>query len=66
MTPVALNHLGRTCMGLQGNRKQSLWQQQGKGQDIRDLLAPVYNWFTGGFDAADLRDARALLASLRR
>jgi len=31
-----------------------LWQQQGKRQEAHDLLAPVYNWFTEGFDTADL------------
>jgi TOMM system kinase/cyclase fusion protein len=38
-----------------------LWQQQGKHADARELLAPVYNWFTEGFDTADLQEARALL-----
>jgi predicted ATPase len=38
-----------------------LWQQQGKRQKAHDLLAPVYNWFTEGFDTADLQDAKALL-----
>jgi len=38
-----------------------LWQQQGKRQEAHDLLAPVYNWFTEGFDTADLKDAKALL-----
>jgi predicted ATPase len=41
-----------------------LWQQQGKRQDAHDLLAPVYHWFTEGFDTADLQDAKALLAAL--
>ena len=41
-----------------------LWQQQGKTQEARDLLAPVYNWFTEGFDTADLKDAKALIAEL--
>src|SRR5262249_17500800 len=41
-----------------------LWQQQGKRQEAHDLLAPVYNWFTEGFDTADLKDAKALLDSL--
>ncbi len=35
-----------------------LWQQQGKRQDAYELLAPVYNWFTEGFDTADLREAK--------
>jgi predicted ATPase len=41
-----------------------LWQQQGKRQEAHDLLAPVYNWFTEGFDTADLRDAKSLLDEL--
>jgi class 3 adenylate cyclase/predicted ATPase len=41
-----------------------LWQQQGKRQGAYDLLAPVYNWFTEGFDTADLQDAKALLEEL--
>jgi predicted ATPase len=43
-----------------------LWQQQGKCQEARDLLAPVYNWFTEGFDTVDLLDAKALLHDLAR
>ena len=41
-----------------------LWQQQGKRQEAHDLLAPVYNWFTEGFDTPDLKDAKALLDEL--
>jgi predicted ATPase len=41
-----------------------LWQQQGKGGEAQVLLAPIYNWFTEGFDTADLQEARALLAAL--
>jgi predicted ATPase len=41
-----------------------LWQQHGKRQEAHDLLAPVYNWFTEGFDTADLKDAKALLDAL--
>ncbi|MBM3223838.1 MAG: hypothetical protein FJZ47_08570 [Candidatus Tectomicrobia bacterium] len=41
-----------------------LWQQQGKQAEARALLAPVYGWFTEGFDTADLQEARALLAAL--
>ena len=41
-----------------------LWQQQGKRAAARDLLAPVYDWFTEGFDTADLKDAKALLDEL--
>ncbi len=41
-----------------------LWQQQGKRQEAHDLLAPVYGWFTEGFDTVDLQDAKALLDEL--
>jgi predicted ATPase len=41
-----------------------LWQQQGKRQEAHDLLAPVYEGFTEGFDTADLKDAKALLDEL--
>jgi hypothetical protein len=41
-----------------------LWQSQGKRQDAYELLAPVYGWFTEGFDTKDLLDARSLLAEL--
>ncbi len=41
-----------------------LWQQQGKGDAARELLAPVYGWFTEGFDTADLQEAKALLEAL--
>jgi predicted ATPase len=41
-----------------------LWRDQGKCAEARDLLAPVYGWFTEGFDTADLKDARALLDQL--
>jgi class 3 adenylate cyclase/predicted ATPase len=41
-----------------------LCQQQGKRQEAHDLLAPVYHWFTEGFDTADLKDAKALLDEL--
>ena len=41
-----------------------LWQQQGKRAAARELLAPVYGWFTEGFDTADLQEAKALLEEL--
>jgi predicted ATPase len=43
-----------------------LWQSQDKCQDAYDLLAPVYNWFTEGFDTADLQEAKTLLEELSR
>jgi predicted ATPase len=42
-----------------------LWHQQGKQVEARALLAPVYGWFTEGFDTADLQEAKALLNVLR-
>ncbi len=41
-----------------------LWRDQGKPSEARDLLAPIYAWFTEGFDTADLKDAKALLDEL--
>jgi predicted ATPase len=41
-----------------------LWQHQGKRQEAYDLLAPIYGWFTEGFDTADLQEARTLLEEL--
>jgi hypothetical protein len=40
-----------------------LWRDQGKVQQARELLAPVYGWFTEGFDTLDLKEAKALLGS---
>jgi predicted ATPase len=42
-----------------------LWRDQGKPDDARALLAPVYDWFTEGFDTADLEEAKALLDELQ-
>ncbi len=41
-----------------------LWRKRGKRQQARDLLAPIYGWFTEGFDTADLKEAKALLDEL--
>jgi predicted ATPase len=41
-----------------------LWRDQGKRDEARDLLAPVYDWFTEGFDTVDLKEAKALLDEL--
>src|SRR5262249_29637980 len=41
-----------------------LWRDQGKRQQAHDLLAPVYGWFTEGFDTLDLKEAKALLSDL--
>jgi predicted ATPase len=41
-----------------------LWRDQGKRAEARDLLNPIYSWFTEGFDAPDLKDAKSLLDEL--
>ena len=41
-----------------------LWRDRGKRDEARDLLAPVYGWFTEGFDRRDLKEAKALLDEL--
>ena len=49
----------RAAMGM-----ARLWRDQGKVQQARELLAPVYGWFTEGFDTRDLKEAKALLNEL--
>jgi predicted ATPase len=41
-----------------------LWQQQGKREEARQMLAEIYNWFIEGFDTKDLQEAQALLEEL--
>ena len=41
-----------------------LWQSRGRRQEAYELLAPVYDWFTEGFDTKDLLEAKALLDEL--
>ena len=43
-----------------------LWRDQGKRDEARELLAPVYGWFTEGFDTLDLKEAKALLEELAK
>jgi predicted ATPase len=50
----------RAAAGLAG-----LWRRQDRSRDAHDLLAPIYGWFTEGFETADLKDARTLLNQLR-
>jgi predicted ATPase len=49
----------RAAMSLSG-----LWQRQGKRDEARELLVPLYGWFTEGFDTADLQEAKTLLEEL--
>ncbi len=44
--------------------KARLWRDQGRQDKARDLLAPVYGWFTEGFDTLDLKEAKVLLDQL--
>jgi predicted ATPase len=44
--------------------KARLWRGQGKVPQARELLAPVYGWFTEGFDTLDLKEAKVLLEEL--
>jgi predicted ATPase len=46
------------------NSLTRLWAEQGKRTEARDLLAPIYGWFTEGFDTLVLQDAKALLDQL--
>ena len=58
---------GQACMLWQlrtGGSLARLWRDQGKRAEARDLLAPVYGWFTEGFDTLDLKEAKALLDEL--
>jgi predicted ATPase len=41
--------------------RAGIWRDRGKVQQTRELLAPVYGWFTEGFDTRDLKEAKALL-----
>jgi predicted ATPase len=41
-----------------------LWRDQGKHTEARDLLSPIYGWFTEGFDTRDCKEAKALLVDL--
>jgi class 3 adenylate cyclase/predicted ATPase len=71
----AQNHLTRAIVTAQAQQSKTwelraamslarLWRSQGKVQQARELLAPVYGWFTEGFDTRDLKDAKALLEEL--
>jgi class 3 adenylate cyclase/predicted ATPase len=74
----AAEELYRTALGIAQEQGAKLWElraamslaglrrDQGRRAEARDLLAPVYSWFTEGFDTPDLKDAKALLEELRR
>ena len=52
------------CLGSSASVLARLWRDQGKVQQARELIAPVYGWFTEGFDTLDLKEAKALLDTL--
>ena len=56
---------GELAGATRGDEPEPPVVQQGKRQAAYDLLAPIYDWFTEGFDTADLQDAKALLDELR-
>ena len=63
----ASNWLGQGAVPPETSAATSLARlrhDQGKRDEARDLLAPVYGWFTEGFDTADLKEAKALLDEL--
>ena len=57
---------GRRCAGKQhaATSLARLWRDQGKRDEARALIAPVYGWFTEGFDRLDLKEAKELLDGL--
>jgi predicted ATPase len=61
---VARNQQTRTFALRASMSLARLWRDQGKVQQARELLAPVYGWFTEGFDTRDLKEAKALLEQL--
>jgi predicted ATPase len=72
---IAEAHFARSLAVARGQQAKSwelraatsmarLWLDQGKRQQARDLLAPVYNWFTEGFDTLDLKETKKLLSEL--
>ena len=62
---LALRASSRQIVGTaRGDEHGPLWRDQGKRQQARELLAPVYGWFTEGFDTLDLKEAKALLEEL--
>ena len=61
---VAAAQSAKGAQLLAANSLARLWRDQGKPQQARELLAPVYGWFTEGFDTRDLKEAKVLLDEL--
>jgi predicted ATPase len=61
---IARTHQSRSLELRAATSLARLWAEQRERQKARDLLAPVFRWFTEGFDTADLKDAKALLSDV--
>ncbi len=61
---IARDHSAKSFELRAATRIARLWQGQGKINDARGPLVPVYDWFTEGFETADLKDAKMLLDEL--
>ena len=61
---VARAQFPRLCLLRAAMSLARLWRDQGKQDEARDLLAPVYGWFSEGFDTRDLKEAKSLLDEL--
>jgi predicted ATPase len=61
---IARHQQAKSCELRAAMSLARLWRDQGKPQQARELLAPVYGWFTEGFDTRDLKEAKALLEEL--
>ena len=61
---IARHQQAKSCELRTATSLARLWQRQGKRDEARQVLGDVYNWFTEGFDTADLQDAKALLDEL--
>jgi hypothetical protein len=68
MSIATARNIGRPYLTIAKNSgrcpRKGIWRDQGKPQQARELLAPVYGWFTEGFDTLDLKEAKALLDEL--
>jgi predicted ATPase len=63
--PSSFNYVELRSLELRATTSLArLWQRQGQQKEPRQVLAEIYNWFTEGFDTADLKEAKALLAEL--
>jgi hypothetical protein len=58
-----LNCLAEAAQIIESTNER-IWEDQGKREEAHELLAPVYGWFTEGFDMRDLKEAKALLDEL--